>query len=113
MIARRKIALKYKSDEVKRGAPAPCFTPDFDSDSALYKEIDGLNEISVAQSKHELSSICSVRLQEVPSVQSFSADDDTLMNNIAPKSMDVSQLLEIAHRFEHDALNELNNNNFD
>ena len=91
------------NNDVKRGQPCPCFTPDFTNDNMLYREIDGLNEVSIAQSKHSLKEICQARLNDVPSVENFGVnDDDVLFDNITPKSMDVSQLLDYAHRCEYE-----------
>lgn len=101
---RKEVAQKY-FDGDKRGAPAPCFCPDYTEDNRLYKEIGGLNEISVAQSKHSLSSIVNVRLQEVPVSKNLQVGDDNLIfDSITPKSMDVSELLSYAHQCEHDVI---------
>lgn len=93
---------------IKRGDPSPCFCPDFTSDNRLYEEIDALNEISIMQSESSLKNIVSVRLQEVPVINSLlpDLDDDTTMNNITSKSMDVNELLAMTHDLEREILNQ-------
>lgn len=91
---------------IKRGAPSPCFCPDFTSDNRLYEEIDALNEISIMQSESSLKNIVSVRMQEIPVNNSLlpDLDDDMIMSNITSKSMDVNELLAMTHDLEHEIL---------
>lgn len=109
-MGRKEIARLYQ-DAGERGVPAPSFVPDFSFDNQLYEELDSLNEISIALSQHSLSQACQVRLQEVPTISSMSSSDNVLFDNIPDKNMDVSELLYNAHQYEHDVLNEMNNQN--
>lgn len=92
---------------IKRGVPSPCFCPDYTSDNRLYEEIDALNEISIMQSESSLKNVVSVRMQEVPVSDSLlpDLDDDTIMSNISSKSMDVNELLAMAHDLENEIIN--------
>lgn len=99
--SRKAVALRYKGKG--RGAPAPSFRPDFTSDSEMYKEIGGLNEISIAQSQHSLNGIAQYRLQARQGVNAPTGlSDDVLFDNIFPKSYTTNEILCYMRRLESD-----------
>lgn len=107
---KRRALVASQGVQFKQGLPCPCFTPDFTSDNRLYKEIDSLNEISVAQSNSSLKDICNFRLRPITINDGIQVSDDVIMANIIPKSIDNGDLLAMAHDYETQILNENNDN---
>lgn len=84
--ARKKVAL-LPHDVEGKGIPSPCFHPDFSSDNELYRQFDGLNEISIAQEKQQYKDIIGIRLgvQTPPPSLFVGCDDEIIMDNVLPK----------------------------
>lgn len=103
---KRRALVSSQGVPLQQGEPSPCFTPDFTSDNRLYKEIDSLNEIAVAQSNSSLKDICNFRLRPITINDGPFLSDDVIMENIISKSIDNGDLLAMAHHFENEVLNE-------
>lgn len=69
----------------------------------MYAEIGGLNEISIAQSRHSLNGIAQYRLQAHEGVNAPAGlPDDVLFDNITPKSFTTNEVLSYMRRLEDD-----------